>query len=115
MLIYIETYSPLPGVNTEYDEAKNLVTDIEKSFDSYLLEQKRETGIRELSYFGSNKDRYQLEVPMSQIQKVPKQWSSKSQKKTHRRFRTPFVEENLARLVEAEERYCFHSLITLQV
>lgn len=96
---------PLVGVDEEYDAAKALVTDIEKSFDEYLLEQKRETGIRDLSYFGSNKDRYQIEVPMSQIQKVPKCWTSKSQKKTHRRFWSPFIEENLNRLTESEDRY----------
>jgi DNA mismatch repair protein MSH6 len=96
---------PLVGVDTEYDETKALVADIEKSFDAYLLEQKRETGIRELSYFGSNKDRFQMEVPMSQVHRVPKLWTSKSQKKTHRRFWSPFVEENLSRLTEAEERY----------
>jgi len=55
-----------------------------------------------LTYWGSNKDRYQIEVPMANSNKVPRDWSTKSQKKTHRRYRTPVVENLLARLTEAE-------------
>ena len=75
-----------------------------KEMDEYLLEQKRETGISDIKFWGTNKDRFQLEVPMAQCNKVPSDWSSKSQKKTHRRYWTPRIEELLAELTESETR-----------
>jgi DNA mismatch repair protein MSH6 len=95
---------PLPGVDSEYDAAVNEVSAIEKEFEEYLKAQKRDTGINDLAYFGSNKDRFQLEVPMARVGRVPRDWTSKSQKKTHRRYWTPFIEEALSRLNEAEDR-----------
>lgn len=95
---------PKPGKDVDYDEAKADVAELEKCFEEYLKEQKRALGISELAYFGTNKDRYQLEVPIKKTSQVPKNWSSKSQKKTHRRYWTPYIEETLARLVESEDR-----------
>ena len=100
---------PLPGVNVNYDNAKREIQEIEAKFESYLKEQKAALGIHDLKYFGSNKDRYQLEVPMNQVGKVPVQWASKSQKKTHRRYWNKFIEEHLAMLIAAEDRYLTHS------
>lgn len=101
---------PLAGVDPQYDAAVAEVASIERLFEEYLKEQKKKTGIMELCYFGSNKDRFQLEVPMSKVSNVPKDWTSKSQKKTHRRYWTSTIENNLSLLVEAEERY-FNYLI----
>jgi DNA mismatch repair protein MSH6 len=95
---------PRHGVNAEYDDAKAEVARLETVFESYLREMKKVTGINDLNYWGSNKDRYQIEVPMSASHKVPKDWSTKSQKKTHRRYWTPTIEKTLASLVSAEER-----------
>ena len=39
---------------------------------------------------------------MAQCSRVPQSWTSKSQKKTHRRYWTPFIEKKLASLIEAE-------------
>lgn len=95
---------PKPGVNSDYDEAKQLVADIEIDMENYLKEQKRITGITDLKYFGANKDRFQLEVPMSQVNRVPGKWFTKGQKKTHRRYYTTFIEEKIEELVRAETR-----------
>jgi DNA mismatch repair protein MSH6 len=43
-----------------------------------------------------------MEVPVSQCGKVPGAWTSKSQKKTHRRYWTTDIEKKLAQLVKAE-------------
>jgi DNA mismatch repair protein MSH6 len=95
---------PKPGVNSDYDDAKQDVARLEGTFETYLRDMKKLTGISDLNYWGSNKDRYQIEVPMSQSAKVPKDWASKSQKKTHRRYWTPVIEKTLQQLVAAEER-----------
>lgn len=105
---------PLPGVDSQYDEAVAEVADIERSFEEYLKEQKRATGLSELCYFSTNKDRYQLEVPMAKTSRVPKDWTSKSQKKTHRRYWTSFIESNLAALVQAEEKLAYAQKDTMR-
>ena len=64
---------PLPGVNNNYDSAKSEIQELESKLEAYLKEQKAALGIHDLKYFGSNKDRYQLEVPMGQVNKVPVQ------------------------------------------
>jgi DNA mismatch repair protein MSH6 len=98
------TIKPHRGLNPEYDQAMADAKDVERWFENYLREMKRDTGISDLNYWGTGKDRYQIEVPMSHASKVPNKWVTKSQKKTHRRYWTPSIEQKLQELVEAEER-----------
>jgi DNA mismatch repair protein MutS len=91
-------------VNPAYDEAKDDITRLEQEFESYLRDMKKKTGISDLNYWGNNKDRYQIEVPMDRVNKVPNDWVSKSQKKTHRRYWTTFIETTLKQLQSAEDR-----------
>ncbi len=95
---------PRQGIDPEYDQAKGEVAACEAELEQYLREMKRQTGISDLKYFGTNKDRFQIEVPIGQSGKVPSDWATKSQKKTHRRYWTSFIEKKLAELVGAEER-----------
>ena len=98
------TIKPKPGVDPEYDQAKADIASLGKELESYLVEMKKLTGISSLVYWGSNKDRYQIEVPIAYQNKIPTNWQSKSQKKTHRRYWTPFIEQKLAQLTDAESR-----------
>jgi DNA mismatch repair protein MSH6 len=98
------TIKPKPGADPEYDQAKEDVAKIESELEVYLRDQKKSTGINDLKFWGTNKDRFQIEVPINLCNKVPSSWCSKSQKKTHRRYWTPFIEKKLSELVEAEER-----------
>lgn len=75
---------------------------------------KRKMGVGDLKYWGSGKDRYQIEVPMSQCGKVPQDWTTKSQKKTHRRYWTPVIENELAALKDAEDRVALAQQDTLR-
>ena len=77
---------PKPGVDDDYDQAKQDISNAERYFEEYLREMKRKIGVNDLKYFGTNKDRFQIEVPISASASVPKSWVSKSQKKTHRRY-----------------------------
>ncbi len=97
---------PRPGVNSDYDEALAEVKELNGKFDSYLHEVKKTVGINDLKYFGNGKDRYQIEVPINLINKLPNDntWFSKSQKKTHRRYWTKYIETTLTKLIHAEER-----------
>ena len=95
---------PRPGIDAEYDQAKATLADLERNLEEYLREMKKKIGVTDLKYWGTNKDRYQIEVPIASTGKVPKDWTSKSQKKTHRRYWTREIEHMLGQLVEAEER-----------
>jgi DNA mismatch repair protein MSH6 len=95
---------PKPGINHDYDQAMESIHDIIVELDSYLKEMKKQTGISDMTYFGNGKDRYQIEIPMSLTKNIPSSWISKSQKKTHRRYRTKFLEEKLAELMSYEEK-----------
>lgn len=96
---------PRPGVNPDYDEAHADLNQATLNLENHLKEMKRSTGINDLKFFGSNKDRYQIEVLKANSSKVPEEWSTKSQKKTHLRYWTPEVEHSLLpQLVKAEER-----------
>ena len=105
---------PRPGIDSDFDDAKEDIARIESEFEQYLRQMKKETGISDLKYFGSNKDRYQIEVPMALSNRVPAQWTSKSQKKTHRRYWTATVEELLGQLTAAEDRLAVAQKDTLR-
>lgn len=97
------TITPRPGVSEEYDAAMEALQEILSSFTQHLEEMKRTCGVHDLKYFGNGKDRYQIEVPVAYINKLPSNWVSKSTKKTHRRYWTPFLERQVQRLIHAEE------------
>ena len=61
---------------------------------------------RQIAYFGSNKDRFQLQFPESVCQRLgamPKEFLLKSQRKGVKRFWTPFIQERFATLQKLEE------------
>ena len=95
---------PRPGVDPDYDQAKYDIKETEINLENYLKEMKIKTKISDLKYWGSNKDRFQIEVPIASCNKVPSEWTTKSQKKTHRRYWTPTIEIFLANMIEAEDR-----------
>jgi len=57
-----------------------------------------------LIYWGSGKNRYQLEVPDNVVKHVPDEYEVTSQKKGSRRYRTPPIDSLLSELTDAEER-----------
>ena len=77
---------------------------MEQELEQYLREMKAKTGMNDLKYWGSNKDRYQIEVDDKKISRVLTDWNAKSQKKGFRRYWTAFIEEKLAELTDAEDR-----------
>jgi len=60
--------------------------------------------LQTLTYWGSGKNRYQLEVPDSIVKHVPDEYEVTSQKKGSRRYRTPRINGLLSELTDAEER-----------
>ncbi|KAL9963214.1 hypothetical protein ACROYT_G032392 [Oculina patagonica] len=93
---------PKPGVDPEYDRALADIQATRVWFDQYLKKQCAALGCR-VTYWGTAKNRYQLEVPDS-IRKIPDEYTLQSQKKGFKRYWTSQIEEKLAEIVDAEER-----------
>jgi len=60
--------------------------------------------LQSLTYWGSGKNRFQMEVPDSIVKHVPDEYEVTSQKKGSRRYRTPQIVSLLSELTDAEER-----------
>ncbi|RMX47670.1 hypothetical protein pdam_00013626 [Pocillopora damicornis] len=93
---------PKAGVDPDYDQAIADIQSMRTWFDQYLKKQCATLGCK-ATYWGSAKNRYQLEIPDS-VRKIPDEYTLQSQKKGFKRYWTAAIEEKLAELVEAEER-----------
>lgn len=58
---------PLPGVDKEYDRAKQDIKGVEQSLEQYISEQKILIGNNNIKYWYSGKMRYQIEVITSLV------------------------------------------------
>ncbi|XP_048728354.2 DNA mismatch repair protein Msh6-like isoform X2 [Ostrea edulis] len=95
---------PNKGVSPEYDSAKVDLKAAERGLEEYLDRQRQRLGCRTLTYWGSGKNRYQIEVPESILKRVPDEYNLMSSKKGTKRYRTKEIEDQLVDLTEAEER-----------
>lgn len=55
-------------------------------------------------YWGTGKNRYQIEVPESVCKRVPDDYEVMSSKKGWKRYRTKEIEQLLAKITDAEDR-----------
>ena len=60
--------------------------------------------IQSLTYWGTGKNRYQMEVPEQIAKKVPDSYEVTSQRKGFKRYKTAEIESMFGELMEAEER-----------
>ena len=72
------------GINVEYDNAVNNLEENEKKFKIYLDDQSKNLKCT-LKYFGSNKNRYQLEIPEDKCKKLSCDFELTSSKKGYKR------------------------------
>ncbi|KAL3319999.1 DNA mismatch repair protein msh6 [Cichlidogyrus casuarinus] len=94
---------PERGVDKDFDLACGQLEQVESEIDEHLLECGKEIGCR-LSYWGTGRNRLQIEVPDHKLKCVPRDWQMSSQKKGFKRYRTKETTVLLARLMQAEER-----------
>lgn len=95
---------PERGVDSEFDQCQDLLAEAEKNLDKYLEEQKKKFGSKAICYFGTGKNRYQLELPESVASKVGDEYMFQSQRKGFKRYRTPVLEKLLSELEKCEQK-----------
>lgn len=94
---------PGEGVDTDYDESLRDIQLIQQELQEYLKDQEKYFKCR-IVYVGSDKKRYQLEVPESAARKAGSDYQLESARKGFKRFSTAETKDLLARMMSAEEQ-----------
>ncbi|CBK24521.2 uncharacterized protein [Blastocystis hominis] len=98
---------PKPGMDPELDKISMDLQSTQRNLENYLEEIRNRFHCQKIEYFGSNKDRFQLQFPESVCQSLgamPKEFLLKSRKKGFKRFWTPYIQEQFARLQVLEDK-----------
>ncbi|XP_072027536.1 DNA mismatch repair protein Msh6-like [Amphiura filiformis] len=96
---------PSLGVIPEYDKALISMNAINSQLDRFLEKQRQRLGCRRINYWGTAKNRYQLEIPEDALKnKSLDDYEVQSSKKGFKRFWTAEIKEYLADMISAEER-----------
>lgn len=97
--------TPKAGFDPEYDQALNGIKDCERGLQEYLDRQKKRLGCKNLSYWGTGRNRYQLEVPDSISERsVPEEYEVRSTKKGWKRYSTKEIEKLFSELQSWEDK-----------
>ncbi|XP_033640935.1 DNA mismatch repair protein Msh6-like [Asterias rubens] len=96
---------PNKGVDPEYDGAIAAMKSANQRLDDYLDKQRKRLGCKTITYWGTGKNRFQLEVPESALSRhTPEDYELQSSKKGFKRYWTIEIQEMFADLVSEEER-----------
>ncbi|KAM8945438.1 DNA mismatch repair protein Msh6 [Pelodytes ibericus] len=97
--------TPKVGFDPDYDEALRDIKTAEQSLNEYLDKQRKRLGCKTIVYWGTAKNRYQMEIPESVTERnLPQEFELKSTKKGYKRYWTKTIESLFADLTNAEER-----------
>ncbi|XP_077341732.1 DNA mismatch repair protein Msh6 isoform X1 [Lithobates pipiens] len=97
--------TPKAGFDPDYDEALRDIKTAEQNLTDYLEKQRKRLGCKNIVYWGTAKNRYQMEMPESVTERnLPEEYELKSTKKGYKRYWTKTIEKLFGELVNAEER-----------
>jgi DNA mismatch repair protein MSH6 len=94
---------PERGIEEDFDESQDRITDIEGELESLLLRKRKELGGKpsQINFKNLGKEVYQIEVPTSV--KVPKDWAMMSSAGQYKRYYFPELKGLIRQLQEAQE------------
>lgn len=97
--------TPKAGFDPEYDQAlAGIKARVEELID-YLGRQKKRLGCKNIAYWGTGRNRYQIEVPDSVSERnIPQEYEVKSTKKGWKRYTTKETERLFSELQGFEEK-----------
>ncbi|XP_076019011.1 DNA mismatch repair protein Msh6 [Genypterus blacodes] len=97
--------TPKAGFDPEFDQALGGIKACERELQDYLERQKKRLGCKSMTYWGTGRNRYQMEVPESVSQRnIPEEYDVKSTKKGWKRYVTKETERMFAELQGFEEK-----------
>lgn len=98
---------PEKNVDDEYDSILNAIDELDGEIKLYLKQQEKSIGCK-LIYFGTDRKRYQIEVPESHCKKIPDDYklegSKGKGKNASHRYTTEDTRAFLARMTELEDQ-----------
>ena len=92
---------PAQGVDQELDDANEQLHQIKRELDDYLKNQKQHFGC-EVKYWGTGKNRYQLEIPLEKVKRAGTEYTLASGTKKLKRYTTDETKDFLARQTARE-------------
>ncbi|XP_076457037.1 DNA mismatch repair protein Msh6-like [Babylonia areolata] len=95
---------PSKGVDDDFDTAMSDIRCTETELQDYLEEQRKRLGCKMIVYWGSGRNRFQMEVPEAVFKRVPEDYELMSSKKGAKRYRTSRIDKLFGELSDAEER-----------
>lgn len=97
--------TPKAGFDPEYDQALTGIKNCEQELQDYLDRQKKRLGCKSMSYWGTGRNRFQMEVPDSVSERnIPEEYEVKSTKKGWKRYVTKETERLFSELQSFEEK-----------
>ncbi|XP_039423939.1 LOW QUALITY PROTEIN: DNA mismatch repair protein Msh6 [Corvus cornix cornix] len=97
--------TPKAGFDPDYDGALQDIKAVEEDLQKYLDKQRKLLGFKSVQYWGTGKNRYQMEIPESAVSRnLPEEYELRSSRKGYKRYWTKEIEKMLAAMVNAEER-----------
>ncbi|XP_034408091.1 DNA mismatch repair protein Msh6 isoform X2 [Cyclopterus lumpus] len=97
--------TPKAGFDPEFDQALTSVENCDRQLRDYLDRQKKRLGCKVMSYWGTGRNRYQMEVPNSISERnIPEEYEVKSTKKGFKRYVTKETERLFSELQGYEEK-----------
>ncbi|XP_008281190.1 DNA mismatch repair protein Msh6 isoform X2 [Stegastes partitus] len=97
--------TPKAGFDPEFDQALTGIKNCERELQDYLDRQKKRLGCKSMAYWGTGRNRYQMEVPDSVSERnIPEEYEVKSTKKGCKRYVTKESERLFSELQGFEEK-----------
>ncbi|KAK7902181.1 hypothetical protein WMY93_018950 [Mugilogobius chulae] len=101
----LKLITPKSGFDPEFDQALTGIKHCEGELQDYLDRQKKRLGCRNMSYWGTAKNRFQIEIPDSVSERnIPEEYEVKSTKKGWKRYVTKESERLFSELQGFEEK-----------
>uniref|UniRef100_A0A2Z5U638 Putative DNA mismatch repair protein Msh6 n=1 Tax=Reticulitermes speratus TaxID=60591 RepID=A0A2Z5U638_9NEOP len=95
--------NPSKGVDPEYDSVLEELQRLKQELDEYLNSQRKYFGCK-VTYCGSDRKRFQLEVPDACTKKAGKEYELQGQRKGFKKYWTSETKELLSRQIAAEKQ-----------
>ncbi|XP_007546282.1 DNA mismatch repair protein Msh6 [Poecilia formosa] len=97
--------TPKAGFDPEFDQALAGIKSCERDLQDYLERQKKRLGCKNMAYWGTGRNRFQMEVPDSVSERnIPEEYEVKSTKKGWKRYVTKESERLFSELQGFEEK-----------
>lgn len=93
---------PSKGVDSDYDTAAAEIKELGRKLDSYLEKQCRFFQCK-VTYVGTGRNRFQLEVRDSAVKRADNEYELQGQRKGFKRYWTAETKDLLSRMMNAEE------------